>query len=92
MLKLRHNMAKVKEFDVSVIPHLLKFNQKHYWVDYDEATDTLYISFRKPQCADESMMKENLIYHYAGKKLVGVTILHAKTSRGKRGVGKHSVR
>lgn len=77
-------MAKVKEFDISVIPHLLKFNQKHYWVDYDEATDTLYISFRKPQCADDSVMKENLIYHYAGKKLVGVTILHAKSSKGKR--------
>jgi len=77
-------MAKVKEFDVSVIPYLLKFNQKHYWVDYDEATDTLYISFRKPQCADDSIMEENLIYHYAGKKLVGVTILHAKGSKAKR--------
>ena len=77
-------MAKVKEFDVSVIPHLLKFNQKRYRVDYDDATDTLYISFRKPQCADDSIMKENLIYHYAGKKLVGVTILHAKGLKGKR--------
>ncbi|MCK4428211.1 MAG: DUF2283 domain-containing protein [candidate division Zixibacteria bacterium] len=76
-------MAKVKEFDVSVVPCLLKFNQKHYWVDYDEATDTLYISFRKPQCADDSIMKENIIYHYDGKKLVGVTILHAKKLKKK---------
>ena len=81
-------MARIKEFDPSVIPYLLKFGQKHYWVDYDEATDTLYISFRKPQCADDSIMKENLIYHYAGKKLVGVTILHAKASQRKRVSGK----
>lgn len=76
-------MAKAKEFDVSVVPYLLKFNQKQYFVDYDEATDTLYISFRKPQCADDSIMKGNLIYHYAGKRLVGVTILHAKELKTK---------
>ena len=76
-------MAKVKEFDVSVVAYLLKFNQKQYFVDYDEATDTLYISFRKPQCADDSIMKGNLIYHYAGKRLVGVTILHAKELKTK---------
>ena len=78
MEKQQSDMAKIKGFDLSVVPYLLKFKQKHYWVDYDEETDTLYISFRKPQCADDSIMKENLIYHYDGKRLVGVTILHAK--------------
>ena len=76
-------MPKVKEFDVAVIPYLLKFKQKHYWVDYDEENDTLYISFRKSQYADDSIMKENLIYHYDGKRLVGVTILHAKELKAK---------
>ncbi len=76
-------MAKVKEFDASVVPHLLKFSQKHYWVDYDEETDTLYISFRKPQSADDSIMKENVVYHYSGKRLVGVTVLNAKGLKGK---------
>lgn len=76
-------MTKVKEFDVTVIPYLLKFKQKQYWVDYDEETDTLYISFRKPQCANDSIMKGNLIYHYDGKRLVGVTILHAKQLKAK---------
>jgi uncharacterized protein YuzE len=41
-------------------------------------TDTLYISFRKPQSADDSIMEGNLIFHYDGKRLAGVTILHAK--------------
>ena len=49
-------MACDKEFDISVIPHFLKLRQKHYWVDYDEETDTLYLSFRKPQCADDSVI------------------------------------
>ncbi|MCK4306828.1 DUF2283 domain-containing protein [candidate division WOR-3 bacterium] len=71
-------MAKVKDFDVSIVPHFLKFGQHHYWVDYDDETDTLYISFRKPQCADDSIMKGDIIYHYANNELVGVTVLNAK--------------
>lgn len=75
-------MAKVKEFDTSTIPYLLKLLQKHYWVDYDEETDTLYISFRKPQCANDSIMEGNLIYHYDNGELVGVTVLNAKGMSG----------
>ena len=71
-------MAKVMEFDISAIPYLLKFRQKHYWVDYDDVTDTLYVSFRKPQCANDSVMQENLIYHYDDGEMVGITVLHAR--------------
>jgi uncharacterized protein YuzE len=67
------------KFDKSVVPHLLEFEKKQYWVDYDEETDTLYISFRKPQCATDSIMEDDLIYHYDGEELVGVTVLHAKS-------------
>ena len=69
---------RVKESDSSVIPYFLKFQQNHYWVDYDEETDTLYISFRKPQSANDSIMKRNFIYHYDDNKIVGITVLHAK--------------
>ena len=69
---------RVKEFDSSVIPYFLKFPQNHYWVDYDEETDTLYISFRKPQSANDSVMEDNFIYHYDNDKLVGITVLNAK--------------
>ena len=71
-------MEKVKTFNSDIIPYLLKIKESHYWVDYDEETDTLYISFRKPQCANDSIMKGNLIHHYDNNKLVGVTVLHAK--------------
>ena len=73
--------TKVKDFDLSVIPYLLKFRQRHYWVDYDDETDTLYISFRKPQSANDSVMKNNFIYHYDGEEIVGITVLYAKDLR-----------
>ena len=74
-------MAEVKrtKFDISLVPYLLKVHH-NYWVDYDEDTDTLYVSFRKPQCADDSVMEGGLIYHYDGEQLVGVTILDAKAT------------
>jgi len=71
-------MGKVKDFDPQVIKYLLKFKHNHYWVDYDEESDALYVSFRKPQCADDSIMEGNFVYHYADKEMVGVTVLNAK--------------
>ena len=73
--------VEIKEFDSSVVPYFLKFGQKHYWVDYDDEADVLYISFRKPQCANDSVMKEDFIYHYDDKKLVGVTVLNARSGK-----------
>ncbi|MCI0495928.1 DUF2283 domain-containing protein [candidate division KSB1 bacterium] len=63
----------------TMVPYLLKFKQKSFWVDYDDETDTLYISFRKPQCADDSILEDKFIYHYDEENLVGVTVLHAKS-------------
>ncbi len=60
------------------IPYLMKYPSKRVWIDYDEEADVLYISFRKPQQADDSEMEEDMIYHYRGDELVGVTILNAK--------------
>lgn len=61
------------------VPYLLKMPSNRIWVDYDEEVDVLYISFRKPQQANDSIMEEDdIIYHYHDDKLVGLTILHAK--------------
>jgi len=52
---------------------------KRIWVDYDDdEADVLYTSFRKPQQANDSVMENDIIYHYYDKELVGLTILHAK--------------
>lgn len=55
----------------------LKLGAKKLWQDYDEEVDVLYVSFRRPQKATDSRMEGDLIYHYRGEELVGVTILHA---------------
>ncbi len=61
-----------------LISSLLALPARQIWTDYDSATDTLYVSFRKPQQADDSILEEDgNIYHYHGRELVGVTILHA---------------
>ena len=63
---------------IESIPYLLKMPSKRIWVDYDDEADVLYISFRKPQQATDSIMEEDIIYHYLDKELVGLTVLHAK--------------
>ncbi|MEW6506987.1 MAG: DUF2283 domain-containing protein [Bacteroidota bacterium] len=70
-------MAEVTEFLKSV-PYLTKMPTNSMWVDYDNEADVLYISFRKPQHADDSKMNDDTIYHYSGNELVGITILNAK--------------
>jgi uncharacterized protein YuzE len=78
MVALRYNMAAVKDELFGVVPHLLKMPSNQIWVDYDEDADVLYISFQKPQHADESEMEDNIVYHYQGKDLVGITVIGAK--------------
>jgi len=38
------------------VPHLLNMRSNHIWIDYDQDGDVLYVSFRKPQHADDSEM------------------------------------
>jgi uncharacterized protein YuzE len=61
---------------------LLALSQHHVWTDYDEMADVLYISFRKPQQANDSIMEaDGNIYHYREEELVGVTVLNASKWR-----------
>ncbi len=70
-------MEKVKNI-LDSIPYLLNLPSKRIWIDYDEEADVLYISFRKPQQANDSIMEDDIIYNYHDKELVGLTILYAK--------------
>lgn len=48
------------------------------WVDHDKSADVLYISFGRPQKADQGVHDANdIIWRKQGKKLVGVTVLRA---------------
>ena len=70
-------MEKVKDV-LGLLPHILNMPSDRIWIDYDKEADVLYISFRKPQQANDSIMEDDIIYHYHDKELVGMTILHAK--------------
>jgi uncharacterized protein YuzE len=68
-----------------ILPHtliapLLALPARHLWIDYDEQADVLYLSFRKPQQANDSVMEEeDIIYHYHGSEVVGITVLNASS-------------
>jgi uncharacterized protein YuzE len=64
------------------VPHLLNMPSNHIWIDYDEDSDVLYVSFRKPQHADDSELEENVITHYSGDQIVGITVIDAKKYAG----------
>lgn len=60
------------------VPYILNMQSTHIWIDYDQEADVLYISFRKPQHADDSEMDDNIITHYSGENIVGITVMGAK--------------
>jgi len=50
------------------------------WIDYDREADVLYISFRRPQAATDSEMRDDgIIVHRRRKQIVGLTVLEAST-------------
>ena len=69
-------MEKIK-IENTMVQNLIRLSKPNFWSDYDEDTDTLYISFRKPQKANDSVMEDDLIYHYDNEDVVGVTVLNA---------------
>lgn len=51
--------ANIKDINIlESVPYLLNMPSKKMWVDYDDEADVLYISFRKPQHADDSVMED----------------------------------
>jgi len=53
-------------------------------LDYDAEADVLYISFRRPQHATDTEVREDgILVHRRGKQVVGLTILEAST-RGRQ--------
>ena len=61
-----------------LIDEVLALPARQVWTDYDPDVDVLYISFRKPQQANDSIMEEDgNIYHYRDTELVGITVLNA---------------
>jgi len=65
------------------VPYLLTAPTRRIWIDYDDEADVMYISFRKPQRANDSIMEDNdVICHYRDGEMVGMTVLQASANFG----------
>lgn len=63
---------------ISDLIKLAKYGQDKLFIDYDEEADVLYVSFGKPQKADDSIHGEDdIIRRKKGNKVIGLTILNA---------------
>jgi len=65
---------------VALATKILQLPAQHVWLDYDKEADVLYMSFRKPQRATETIeMGDDILIRKEGKNIVGLTILNAST-------------
>jgi len=63
---------------VALAMEMLKLPAQHMWLDYDKEADVLYVSFRKPQKATETIeLDDDILVRKDGKDIVGLTILNA---------------
>jgi uncharacterized protein YuzE len=63
---------------VALATKILKLPILHVWLDYDKEADVLYMSFRKPQRATETIeLEDDILIRKDGRDIVGLTILNA---------------
>jgi len=65
---------------IEALPELVSISRQ-VWIDYDEEAHVLYISFRKPQRATDSVLEGNIVYHYDGELLVGMTVIGLRAAQ-----------
>lgn len=64
---------------------LAQIGESKLFVDYDEGADVLYVSFGRPQKADNAYQGDDgIIRRMKKKKVVGLTILNASRFTKKR--------
>ena len=63
---------------LGAVDGLLRVPARRFWVDYDEEADVLDLSFRRPQhAADSELRDDGIIVRTHGGEVVGLTILEA---------------
>ena len=77
MAKQTLSEAILKELG-QIAPFLARMPAQKLVVDYDREADVLYVSFRRPQKATDSELRDDgILVRYRGDEVVGVTILEA---------------
>lgn len=75
---MKQRIVNSGKIAVSDLVNLAKYGQDKLFIDYDKDADVLYVSFGKPQKADDSVQgNDGIIRRKKGKKIVGLTILNA---------------
>ncbi|MBI4389969.1 MAG: DUF2283 domain-containing protein [Nitrospinae bacterium] len=70
-------IADIQDY-LKLVPAVIKSPQGYLWSSYDAEADTLYVNFKKPSHATDSVLTDNdEIIRYEGDEIVGITILHA---------------
>lgn len=65
---------------VALATKIMRLPARQVWLDYDEEADVLYMSFRKPQRATETIeMGDDILIRKDGRAIVGLTILNASS-------------
>jgi len=80
-------MAITMDEIMKIVPDIIKMPSEHIWFDFDKEADVLYINFKKPAHADDTVMDEDdVILRYENNTLVGITILNVSNKIKNRGI------
>jgi uncharacterized protein YuzE len=61
-----------------LLPAVLESPGKQLNATYDAEADVLYVNFKRPlKATDSELTDDDVIVRYRGKRVVGLTILHA---------------
>jgi len=59
---------------------LARLGKDKLFIDYDQEADVLYVSFGKPQKADDAVQEsDGIIRRKKANKLIGLTVLNASS-------------
>lgn len=66
----------------SILPQILALSRSKNSIclDYDKEADVLYVSFQKPQQANETeVISDDILIRKRNEEIVGITVLHASS-------------
>lgn len=81
---VRIGAKRIRDFAghfVALATEMSQFRTRHMWLDYDKEADVLYVSFRKPQRATETIeLSDDILVRKDGRDIVGLTIMNTHSN------------
>ena len=79
-ITLKHKAEDFIKHCLTMASDIINLPIERMWIDYDREADVLYLSFRKPQRAKETIeTDDDILIRKDGKEIVGITILQVST-------------